>query len=594
MGVEPTPDRLSFAFSQLDANNDGSISFEEFSTWWRQEDISYTLKRSEKILPKSFRKSEASSSSSSSSSGAKQEQFHQIRPRQMTYPIIPYRIGPATKTEVAGLEPNALYQFVLRYVGSRSLSPLSHPLVVMSCPVSPKKPVMFLSTANSIRVKLYPEVFGLYKFVLQLKQLTHSSSGGVTAAANVSFALPTTPMTANIDIDGWCTVFFGQETTYSCMTLASDTEYGIRVFGANYQNSLSTPSSILTFRTSKRAIATNDTTNTTTAVGWGESDRLTAGKKSSNKLHSSSSSSSSSQVKASAGSSNVTGKNKTISHIIKQANANETHLSATNMSIHSSVGRGTSVKGAGGAAAGLYNEMNFNIECRYDICVGDTILFTERLYLKQSRLHSGGGGSTMDVRTSMHDDVQSVAGSGSVKMTRVVNGKKVVRLDMSNRQSRDDDNATMMSGAASTGGATINIGHSNNNIMLGERTVAAHVVKDNYRTLQLSGQLDNSELRRNKKKQGDSAGAISLAVIEKQKMKLVKNRKLTLEVVWSRTSNIDCKKYELKAGNVIERSQDMNSMLSFEVYRCEWLKENERQSYEEERALLQDCFLEYE
>ena len=49
LGVEVTEERLAEAFSILDSNGDGVITFEEFADWWRRDEVSYTVKRSDPI-----------------------------------------------------------------------------------------------------------------------------------------------------------------------------------------------------------------------------------------------------------------------------------------------------------------------------------------------------------------------------------------------------------------------------------------------------------------------------------------------------------------------------------------------------------------
>lgn len=244
---------------------------------------------------------------------------------------------------------------------------------------------------------------------------------------------------------------------------------------------------------------------------------------------------------------------------------------------------------------GIFVDSHFSVECRYDICVGDSILFTERMYLKQQR-------SGMAVTATVDEDIASVAGSGSVKSTRVVNGKKVVRLDMSQRGRLGDDGRTEASGTATLGGVTVHAANSNANIMIGERTIAAHVVRDNYRTLMHAGLLDKTAGGAGAGSRASASASavpidynvVSLDALEKRKMKLIKGRVLSLEVIWSRVTNpAECKRYELKAGEVIERAQDAHSLLSFDVYRCEWVDEGRRVAYEAERDLLRDCYAEY-
>jgi Ca2+-binding EF-hand superfamily protein len=51
LGVEVTEERLRDAFALFDDNKDGVISFEEFARWWRRDDVSYVIKRSEAVAP---------------------------------------------------------------------------------------------------------------------------------------------------------------------------------------------------------------------------------------------------------------------------------------------------------------------------------------------------------------------------------------------------------------------------------------------------------------------------------------------------------------------------------------------------------------
>ena len=53
LGVEASEERLANAFSVLDTNGDGVISFDEFASWWRRDEVTYVLKRSETIHPTS-------------------------------------------------------------------------------------------------------------------------------------------------------------------------------------------------------------------------------------------------------------------------------------------------------------------------------------------------------------------------------------------------------------------------------------------------------------------------------------------------------------------------------------------------------------
>lgn len=49
LGVEASEERLREAMASFDTNIDGVISFEEFGLWWRRDEVSYTIKRSDAI-----------------------------------------------------------------------------------------------------------------------------------------------------------------------------------------------------------------------------------------------------------------------------------------------------------------------------------------------------------------------------------------------------------------------------------------------------------------------------------------------------------------------------------------------------------------
>ena len=103
--------------------------------------------------------------------------------------------------------------------------------------------------------------------------------------------------------------------------------------------------------------------------------------------------------------------------------------------------------------------------------------------------------------------------------------------------------------------------------LIGERTVAAHVIRDNYRTAR------------------DSYGD---GFITK---KFSKVRRFWLEVVWQSPSSEACKPYELRPGVVVERQQ--SSIEKFEVFRTPWIQEVSRRSLVEEHVTLAECFHDY-
>jgi hypothetical protein len=100
---------------------------------------------------------------------------------------------------------------------------------------------------------------------------------------------------------------------------------------------------------------------------------------------------------------------------------------------------------------------------------------------------------------------------------------------------------------------------------IGERTIAAHVVRDNYRTYR------------------DSTGSNKVDVL-----KFINSRRLWLEVIWEKSSSEACKAYKLSPGTVIERTQ--SHFEQFEVFRTAWADETGRLPFASEIQSLEDCF----
>eukprot|EP00595_Chromulina_sp_UTEXLB2642_P002594 CAMPEP_0196767890 /NCGR_PEP_ID=MMETSP1095-20130614/42081_1 /TAXON_ID=96789 ORGANISM="Chromulina nebulosa, Strain UTEXLB2642" /NCGR_SAMPLE_ID=MMETSP1095 /ASSEMBLY_ACC=CAM_ASM_000446 /LENGTH=929 /DNA_ID=CAMNT_0042136685 /DNA_START=1108 /DNA_END=3894 /DNA_ORIENTATION=- len=265
LGVPVTEESIRDALQLLDINGDGTISFEEFSVWWRREEVTYTLKRSEAVPPISYTSKRANllrgsqsftkgtiASSMKSSSRLSINQTNNNLPNQSTnqstnnlnnqlsnqptnqstnqlvsdvaVPIVVYR-GNVTSVVVSGLEPNKLYHMKLRYSGSRSNSLLSRSLRIMTPPLPPVNPTIVDLGPTNVRIKWYPPKFGAYKFIVQMK----------TGDEKV-----------------WSNVFNSQETLYISTTLSPDTAYAVRVLSVNYQGATSDPSNTISIVTSNR------------------------------------------------------------------------------------------------------------------------------------------------------------------------------------------------------------------------------------------------------------------------------------------------------------------------------------------------------
>mmetsp|Transcript_28821 Transcript_28821/g.48622 ORF Transcript_28821/g.48622 Transcript_28821/m.48622 type:complete len:1741 (+) Transcript_28821:136-5358(+) len=485
LGVEPTKERINEAFSIFDTDGDGVISFDEFKKWWSRDDVSYTMKRSEALVPRlptslgsgnsanatesQLLKSRAPSGASraktptrrsrvadnSRVSTASQHVGGLTKPAMTSAPmsIVSYR-GTAKHTEIAGLEPNSVYHFRLRYIGSRSNSVLSPPLVLNTLTLPCEAPTLVYLTPTTVRVKWYPPPYGAYKYCVQLK-----NNGG---------AMPKTGSTkVTMTEDGWVTMFTAQENFWICTTITPDSSYSVRVVGVNFQGALGVPSEPTHFRSFSR----NDT-----------------------------------------------------SMMLTPKNANST----------------------------------FSIECTGDVCVGDIILLTERLYARKKSLQedSDRGDVAMgSVRGSVRGSVtakKSIATRGGTVGGGLDGGNSVYSMSMSGR-----------------GGHLVTGDTPDPGSFIGERTLAAHVVKDNFKHCRISsGKKDyKSE-------------------------KFAKVRKLWLEIIWQKANNEKCKPYNLKPGEVVERTQA--HIEQFEVFRSPWREEKSRRSLSEDLQTLSNCFLTYD
>jgi hypothetical protein len=203
----------------------------------------------------------------------------------------------------------------------------------------------------------------------------------------------------------------------------------------------------------------------------------------------------------------------------------------------------------------------FTVECTSDICVGDTILITERLYLrpkdveKQERAEKE---KAAGVRPRSAGATASVAGSraGGVRSSGAsVSGAASVAASMNMSVTSITDND----------GVSITAAHGT---FVGERTIAAFVCRDNYRSTR------DQLVRR-----GITPGHVK---------EFSSVRKLWLEVIWQKGSNEACKRYEVKPGDVMERVQ--GHLEQFEVFRCKWKQEQARQSLMQEWQALNECY----
>jgi hypothetical protein len=356
--------------------------------------------------------------------------------QQVGVPIVSFK-GPNTCCEIAGLTPNRLYHFRLRYVGSRSYSLLSPPFVIMTIPLPPSNPILIEINSTLVRIKWYPPEYGASKFIVQLKVIASSK---ITSMKRINVSVST-----EIENDGWISVYNGLENIWTSTTLSPDTNYYARILAVNFQGNCSEPSEPIRFKTLPRS-------------------------DSKEQLNS-----------------------KNIGSI-------------------------------------------FHIECTGDICVGDNILITERIFLR-----GDSKGNAMNEKQQF--DASHISSNYSKKLD-------------SNKLTKSLTNNNSLYSAK--GNVSISADHGE---FIGERTIVAFVAKDNYRTIRnLIGQTEIGQ-----------------------------HRKLWLEVVWQRSSNDSCKPFDLKIGEVLERQQ--SHLEKFEVFRSVWTQEKLRKPLIEEWNSFVDSFV---
>jgi len=237
-----------------------------------------------------------------------------------------------------------------------------------------------------------------------------------------------------------------------------------------------------------------------------------------------------------------------------------------------------SSNGGGGGEGGNNNNNNnltmltpknamemFSIECTGDICVGDTILITERLYSKisitSSSSSSGTNGDDYRSNTSVTAGRSTSAAKSRPKSAAAITSGRYGSMSNAINQSITTLN--------SEGGISITAERGQ---FIGERTIAGYVSRDNYRTIRENLHTNGIEPRHTKK----------IGVF----------RHLWLEVVWQKSSNDACKQYDLKAGDVIERNQA--HLEQFEVFRTKWKQEGLRKPLQEEWKIMMECYMQTE
>jgi Ca2+-binding EF-hand superfamily protein len=549
LGVDVTEERLGEAFAEFDADKNRRLSFDEFSRWWRRDEVTYIIKRSDAVGPlckpaiytgsqaNSMRLSYGAPPSPSPShfrnslggSGGRARSPGVARVSS-TFSIADDRNTPGSRQRSSS-------------VGRRSSSGAN----LLASSGLKDDPARRSKRARAVPMPIVSyrgnktrcEIAGLEPNRLYHYRLRYSGSRS-NSELSAPLVLMTAPLSitdrpllvtlsattvrvkwyppefgafkflvqlrvesrnsglANVGIgtevtaDGWATVYNGSDTLWTGTTMTPDSEYSCRVLCVNSQGTASEPSPVLTFQTQKRAAAQALTPKTA--------------------------------------------------------------------------------------------DLNFTIESTGDICVGDTILLTERLFAKHGapatprRGAAVSSGSVAGSRAGSRVGSPRKAAWGGLRPTltespaRGVAGRAAgIRTSASKSGIKMDASiVSLVSGDGSVDGE-----------LLGERIIAAHVVKDNYRSLRDAVPYHNTD--------GRPPGMRPVKYTRRDCKKASKDRTLWLEVVWQKATTEACKPYELKPGVIGQRVQ--NALERFEVFRCAWSDESLRRPQWEDWSSMSECFI---
>ena len=503
LGVEVTDERLSQAFAQLDVNGDGIISFAEFGKWWRTDAVTYVLKRSEEIIPLS-RNAVAMNGTNSEANSVNGDM---TKPRSASRGRFNSR--PTSGNIMATIPEEASVNASVNGAGRAQSRGRGAVAASSSNPLGSGRQVA-VPVVVYRDVKTRYEVKGLtpnssYHFKVRYVGSRSNSSLSPPLAIMTAPLSPSTPVlvdvTSNTVRIKWYAPEFGaykyvvhmrQVLTNTSMRRTAAPLVGVDLKDDGWFNVYNGPDNIFTCTTLASEVSYEVRVFAANYQG------------------------------------NLSEPSHSITFTTLQRNDTSNALTPKN--------------------AGNY----FTVECTGDICVGDTILITERLFLKPKPGEVVESSKTLAATkgaTSSSNKVRKSADAGPGGIGALDN-----RMNMSVTSITDND------------GVSITAAHG---AFIGERTIAAFVSRDNYRT---------------------TRDVLSQKNLQPQDREFSAYRKLWLEVVWQKGSTEACKKYEVKPGEVLERIQ--SHLEQFEVFRVKWKQEGLRQPLLAEWNSMKDCYIE--
>jgi len=199
----------------LDGNDDGKVTYQEFSSWWKGSDMHFVL-------------------------------LHSVQTHGKRSPWAPVYRGTASEARVTGLDPNCKHVFALQCDMNRMSSAVSKEIVVVTAPETPQQPVVVEAGSKHIRVKWYCGHGGAERYVLEMLLLERLDG------------------TSKRGSDDWRTVYDGKDTFVFIQGLQPNSVYRLRVKAINCEKNpsmASLPAQVVTTATSEKQMSKANAAN---------------------------------------------------------------------------------------------------------------------------------------------------------------------------------------------------------------------------------------------------------------------------------------------------------------------------------------------
>jgi Ca2+-binding EF-hand superfamily protein len=237
MGMPYDDDGVESCLMELDTNEDGKVSLDEFiNKFWNKHKVSYVVKRDA-----------GTTDAMLAITGGRVPTGGKSR-------FLVCFIGREPQCTVKDLIPNTMYRFAVQFRSHRAFSPPSTELHIMTPPGPPTQPVAVHTGAREATLKWYPGAGGdAYKYQVYLQRVASRLGSAAGSAEKTS---------KNINRN-WDKCYEGSETVCRITDkLDPDSMYNFKVVAMNRQyicGDASLPTQVCTVRKQDEIACTRDT-----------------------------------------------------------------------------------------------------------------------------------------------------------------------------------------------------------------------------------------------------------------------------------------------------------------------------------------------